>query len=343
MSAGAAPLAGAWPGPRPSVTLAAMPDRPRLIAWVERGQEKLLTDAIEEARMTLTAIGSPSSATADAMSKSLDAARVDDLRQAIQQEEAELLWLVAPERIAADERRLIREVGRRTVSSEPRPVAIADLMMNPQEADTAHFVPLFRRSPGYRGAMDAVGELAPPQCVIVSFVCGAGEGTLFARLFDAMDVLEALCGEVEGIDAALAGPLAGVPDSLENLHGHMTINVRFADNCCAGVSVSDCAGSWHRQAILLGGKGRLRITDTGDESFGADGRLISAHHDERPLTPGILVGMDITRRLENRAAPATAPPPNTARLLALCEAALLSCRTKQSEAPGKLLEMLSKP
>jgi len=320
-----------------------MPDRPRLIAWVERGQEKLLTDAMKEARLMLTAVGSPSSSTADAMSKSFSVARVDDLRQAIQQEEVDLLWLAAPERLAADERRLIREVGKATISSEPRPVAIADLLMNPREADTAHFVPLFRRSPGYRSAMDAVEEFAPPQCVVVSFACGAGEGTLFARLFDAMDVLEALCGEVEGIDAALAGPLVGVPDSLEDLHGHMTINVRFADNCCAGVSVSDCAGSWHRQVTLFGGKGRLRITDTGDESIGADGRLLNAHNDERSLTPGMLVGMDITRLLENREAPATAPPPNTARLLALCEAARLSCRTKQGETPGKLLEMLSKP
>jgi hypothetical protein len=323
-----------------------MSDRPRLIAWVERGQEKVVIDAVAAADLHLIGIGATATATADAMSLALAVPRVDDLRQAILREDADVLWLVAPERIEADERRLIREVGRPAISSEPRPVAVADLLMNPEEATTAHFVPLFRRSPGYRGAMDLIEEFGRPQCAAVEFCSTGGEGTLFARLFDAVDAVEALCGPAETIDAALAGApgaAGAVPESLEHLHGHLTASIRFADDCCAALVASDAAGAWRRRLTLLSRAGRLTITDAGSAFISADGRRIESHPDDDPLSPGALIGMQIMRLLEHRDASATALPPDTTRLLALCEAARLSCRTGQGETPARLLEMLSKP
>jgi hypothetical protein len=280
------------------------------------------------------------------MSAALAVPRVDDLRQAVLREDVDVLWLAAPQRIEAGQRRLIREVGRPVVSSEPRPVAVADLLMNPQESKTTHFVPLFRHSPGYRGAMEMIEEFGRPHCAAVEFHSAGGEGTLFARLFDAVDVLEALCGPAETIDAALAGaPGAGgaVPESLEHLHGHLTANLRFADDCCAGLVVSDAAGSWRRRLTLLFRTGRLAITDTGSEFTTADGGGVESHPDEPTPRPGALVGMQITRLLERRDGSAITPPPDTTRLLVLCEAARLSCLTGQGETPARLLEMLSKP
>jgi hypothetical protein len=323
-----------------------MPDRPRLIAWVERGQEKVIADAIRAADLNLIGIGATATATAAAMSTALAVPRVGDLRQAVLRDDADMLWLAAPERIEADERRLIREMGRPVVSSEPRPVAVADLLMNPREARTAHFVPFFRHSPGYRGAMDLIEELGRPRCAAVEFNSAGGEGTLFARLFDAVDVLEALCGPAETIDAALAGapgPSGAVPESLEHLHGHLTANIRFADDCCAALAISDAAGAWQRRLTLLARTGRLTITDTGSDFINGDGKRIESHPHEDPPSPGALIGMQITRLLEHRDTSATMLPPDTTRLLALCEAARLSCRTRQGEMPARLLEMLSSP
>ena len=319
----------------------------RIIAWAERGQETLLRDAIHQAELELIAIGSVSSAAADALSKALDVPRVDDLRQAIQREDVDLLWLAAPQRLETDERRLIREVGIRTISNEPRPVEIADLISNREEATTATFVPLMRRGPGYRRAMDALDEFAAVQCVNVCLGCAPGDGSLLARLFDAMDLVDTICGTAETIDAALAGPLSAVPESPADLHGHMTANIRFAENCCASISVSDCAGAWFRRLTVLGEKGRLSIDDGGYEWIDEHGEPLETAAGSHRFSPGELIGMQMTRLLEQRdaAAPASSAfvPPDTARLLALCEAARLSCRTGDGETPQRLLEMLSKP
>ena len=107
-------------------------------------------------------------------------------------------------------------------------MVIADLIMDPLEAATATFVPLMRRSPGYRAALETIEEFGQRQLIDIAVGSGPGQGTLFARLFDAMDLLETLCGPAEGIDAALAAPPTSFPESLADLRGHMTLNVRFA-------------------------------------------------------------------------------------------------------------------
>ena len=206
-----------------------MAERPRLVAWVDPGQESLLGDAIREADLELVAVGATTPGTADAVSAALGVERAGDLRLAIQRDDVDLLWLAASHPIEADERRLIRETGLRAVTSEPRPMAIGDLLMSGDEATTAAFVPLLRRSPGYLAAGEALAEFGERRCVNVAVASGPGQGSLFARLFDAMDLLEALGGPAESVDAAHAGPRSAVPETLGELHGHVTVNVRYAE------------------------------------------------------------------------------------------------------------------
>ena len=168
-----------------------------------------------------------------------------------------------------------------------------------------------------------------------------GEGSLFARLFDAIDLLEVLCGDVEMMDAALAGPLSAPPDSLSGLHGHLTLNMRYSGNCCSCVALSNCAGSWFRGVTVLGEAGCLRIDDQGFEWVAPDGEIIDSDRQKKRATPGELIAVHTIRLLENLQT--TEPPPVHAKLLAVCEATRLSCRTGQGEAPRKMLEMLSRP
>ncbi len=319
-----------------------MAETPRMIAWLERGQEPLLRDVLQNDDFILVAIGAHSPALGTELSDTFSVPRVDDLRQAILRDDVNVLFIAAPERIDADERRLLRERDILTVSAEPRPVDITDLMADATEAETAHFVPLMRRSSGYRGAIDALTEFGPPEAAHVALTGGVGQGTLFARVFDAMDLLHTSFSQIEGIDAALSGPISTVPESLEILHGNLTANIRFTDRRSASLCISDCAGPWRRQITFLSERGHITITDAGYHWHDADGELIEHAGADELHTPGQLIGMQITRLLEGRDAPPATSPPDTAMLLGWCEAARLSCRTGQPESPVRLLQIMSK-
>ena len=318
-----------------------MAESVRMIAWAQADQESLVRDMVRRSGYELVAIGSAKSADATQLAEALNVPRIEKLRDAILHDDIELLWLAASESIQPDERHLIRQQTTPTISSEPRPGSIAQLQADPSESDTAHFVPLMRHSPGYRAAQEVFEHFGSRQCVNVSFRSGPGEGSLFARLFDAIDLLEVLCGDVEMMDAALAGPLSTPPESLSGLHGHLTLNMRYSGNCCSCVALSDCAGSWFRGVTVLAEAGCLRIDDQGFEWVAPDGEIIDSHRQKKRATPGEVIAMDAMRLLEN--AQVTEPPQDNAKLLAVCEATRLSCRTGQGEAPRKMLEMLSRP
>lgn len=317
-----------------------MPDRNRIIVWGDAQQEQLIREALDHADLELVAAGSPTSTAASKLCEALQTERIDDLRQAIQRDDVDLLWLAAPGSVDAAERRLIREVGLRALSTEPRPVNIAEAISNPAEMETAEFIPLMRRSAGYRASTQVLDDFGPAQCVNVFLRSGPGEGTLFARLFDAMDVIDVLCGQPESLDAALATPLPRVPETLAGLHGHITLNLRFTKNRCACVAVSDLAGAWFRGVTILGDNGCLRISDAGFDWIARDGQIVEAQHEPEQLRAGQIIGEQIRRTLDSL--DTTEAPPENARLLALCESARLSCRTGQGETPRKVMEMMSR-
>ena len=313
----------------------------RLIAWIEPGQEELIRDAVKCGGFELAAVGSYDTAAGVRLSESLETNRVATLREAVLQDDAGLLWLAAGRRIEPDERRLIREAGLLTITSEPMPGSVAEVLSDSREAVTARFVPLMRQSPGYRAAREVFEQFGQRQCVNIFLGSAPGQGSLFARLFDAMDLAQTLCGSIEMLDAALCGEMSGVPETLGGLHGHLTLNMRFSDNRCACAAVSDQAGGWFRAITLLGEGGCVRIEDDGFNWTAPDGHTIDSHREPQLLSPGELVAMQVRRLLDHL--DATDPPPDEAGILTLCEAARLSCRTGQGEVPRKMLEMLRRP
>ncbi len=318
-----------------------MSDTARLIVWAHADQQILIKDMLRKSKAELVAVGSPKSADAADLAKILKTDRLNNLREAILNENADLLWLAAPASLEVDERRLIREVGKIAISSEPRPGSISELADDPDEATTVRFVPLMRRSSGYIAAQDVFDQLGPRQCVNVSMRSGVGQGTLFARLFDAIDIIDSLCGDAELIDASLAGPLGATPETLAGLHGHMTLNMRLSNNCCACVAISDCAGSWFRGVTIMAEGGCLRLDDAGFEWTSQEGEILDSHREKKALNPGQLIATHCKHLLDKQTS--SEPPPDNAKLLAVCEAARLSCRTGQGEAPRRMLEMLSRP
>jgi hypothetical protein len=313
-----------------------MTDRARVIAWADPGQENLLETAAREADVEIVGVGSPRPGGGASMSAVLGVPRVFDLRAAVRGE-ADLLWLTTSARMEADERRLARDSGVRTASTEPRPMSMDELLVDPAEATTADVVPLFRHCAGFRLAADACAEFGARACITVFSGGRREDGTLLARMHDAMDVVLALGGTVEGIDAALAGPLTTVPEFLGELQGHLTANLRCAEGSVASIVASDTAGGWRRQVGILGPGGCLRIGEADYEWIGPDGAAIETGGTEATLTPGALAGRAIARLLDG--GDMTTAPADITSLLALCETARLSARTGQVERPRRLLEM----
>jgi len=321
--------------------------RRRFIAWARRDQEDLVRDVAGAADLELAAVA-PSGRGGTELSRVLGVDHVPDLREALHHPLADVLLLAAPDPIEADLRRLIRQSRARTFSLEPRPGSIAALRKDPEEVRTARFVPLLRDSAGFDHARQLLGGLAPPHALSLASRGRPEHGSLFARLMDVMDLVDHLCGDVETISATLADPVRAAttardaaPDTLADLRGHMTINFRFAENRCATALVSSVADARFREAQLLSVDGCLRLTDVECEWTAANETESGAARTAAapPATTGRLVGEAMKRVLDDR--DRDDPPPNVPRLLALCEAARLSCRTGQSESPSRMLAMLS--
>jgi hypothetical protein len=299
-----------------------MPTGSRIAVWADPAQEALVEAAVRRGRFELIALEPAGSA---------------GIRELVRHD-ADLLWLAAAAALGPDELAVLRDASVPVVSSLPVPGSASEIARDPRLAEAARFVPLMRHSPGYRAAREVFEPFGRRQSVNVVACSAVGEGTLFARLFDAVDLVEALCGPAEELDAALWRPLPGVPETPLGLHGHLTVNVRFADNRCASATASDLGGRWSRRVTVLGEGGRLDIDDAGFEWISPEGETVDAHRDRKKLGPGDLVGLQARRLLDG--ADAAETPPDGARLLALCEAVRLSARTAAPEAPHKIIHML---
>ena len=90
-----------------------------------------------------------------------------------------------------------------------------------------------------------------------------------------------------------------------------------------------------------GGGGRGGRHERGLAWIAPDGRTSDGNRGKRTPSPGELVARQVRRLLEGR--DRISPPPDTARILALCETARISARTGSPETPDKVIEMLKRP
>lgn len=311
---------------------------PRLLVWTVPEHRTLVADALATSGAELVGMGSDSPAGAAACSRVLGTKPVGDIRQAIQRDDADIIWMTTAVSIETPLRQLMECRPRRYLLSEPPAGAVADLLSETMPVPQASLTPLMRLSPGYLMAQDALNEFGEITSVHMAFRCGAGEGGLAGRLFDAMDLVDCLCGEPEGIFATLRSPLPGISEPLDHLHGHIGASLRLTDQRCVTLSLSNLAGTWFRGVTILGEGGTLRISDDSMQWLGPDGRVIDSTQADQQLSPGALVGRQIRRMGEHR--DALDAPSNDAQLLVLCETARLSCLTGQVECPNSLRSML---
>ncbi len=214
--------------------------------------------------------------------------------------------------------------------------------------DAVQLLPRLRQGRAMRLAADALDAFGRIRVLQVESVCRVEHGSLAARLLDAMDLVHALMGAPETIDAVYVGPNAsGVHaapgDSLRDLHGDLTINCRFADGRAATALVSDQAPRWERSLSIFGVEGRLTIDEDSlawanpaGEVF--DTQRVEPSLDELGLTPEVAAIADAILALVGASSPP--PPIDHEALLAMAQAALLSARTGQGESPAMFRKLV---
>lgn len=225
--------------------------------------------------------------------------------------------------------------------------------------------PLSRFTRHMQEAMELVEDFGPIRSAAVHCLGGPGEGSLGARLFDALDLVLAFLGEPESIDAAYTAPGLGLTgpglrplprESLRHLHGDLTANLRLTGGRSATVLVSDQAGRYERVLTLVGEKGRVRVYTDGfewidvtgaklDESRTRRGRKSSRSGeasgaqrppaDESPAAAPM--AEQIARYLQSGVS--LAPAVDFPRILAMAQATLLSTRTGEGESPATMMRM----
>lgn len=318
-------------------------------------QCELVHRVAEAANLDILAAGAPGSGGSAIVADSLSTERCIDFRHQILELNPDLVWVLTLDEVGDEERALLqRGSGRPVLTLEPLPAGISDCPSPNDASNSVVLSPLLRLTQMVGVFNDIRDSFGAVRSINVTMRGHRIHGSLYARLTDAVDITEYLCGSAEQVDAAMSGPLGEPPDSLRAMHGHITVNARFTENCCACIHVSDLGASWARGLTILGEGGCIRLTDRVFEWWDQDGKLVdtstlrelSGSRSSGKSTDGSpdqfaeAFLLDAVRSAFDASRQAATPPSNVARTVAVCEAIRLSLRTGQSESPRKILQLI---
>ncbi|MBC8201959.1 MAG: hypothetical protein H8E86_07915 [Planctomycetes bacterium] len=283
--------------------------KPNLVAWIAQSQVQLVKDVAKAANVKLIAIGTTNQSELPALGKKLNVKTCSDIRSLATNYDDAILWIAEPEAFNVSLCELLRHRTNQTITTTPLSGGMDELVDESGKPPAAKFIPLMRRSSSFGEAQDDIEQFGPPVSAHCTMTCSLIEGTLWSRLFDAMDCINGLFGTPEIVQAFLHSNR--VPDEPSDLRGHMSVNLQFQNQRVATMLLSDHA-SWKREMLLIGEDHSIIMND-GD------------------ATPAQLIAQSMYSTH-----PTTADAP---RVLALCEAARLSCLTGTCEQPSRVLEM----
>lgn len=339
------------------------------LAWLDPGQAPMVRAIAARAGLRIIAAGMPNSKqrrSAPDVALIEGAEPISDLRAALATSTIRAAILATPAASAdspasdPDLLRLARSRHITLLSFEPIPASVADSRDAEagQWIETCRFLGLFRSAPALASVGDLLESFGTPRTLTVSFRSGKGQGSLGARLFDAMHTVHSILGVPESIDASIITQVAtsGLrlepSEALRFLHGDLTANLRYAGAKSAALSLSDRAGRWFRGVALVGESGCIRMDESGVERNDAEGQVIekSPTPRKKPASKAGALFEDIidAPALEalaesaRRAVDPRAPKPEPFDLeavLSMCEASILSARTGQPESPATVVRM----
>jgi hypothetical protein len=315
---------------------------PGVVLWSDPSCSNIALHAARASGVAFSAAGSADEATARTLADALGIASFDDVRLGPEGVQVRALF-AADQHVDLDSH---ARAGRSVFSLEP---------LEPAHAMPEASVVLgsFIGSAGFKAAAQVLPDFGAIASVHVKCHCGAGQGTLTARLHDALLTLQRLLGSPELLDAMLVAPNAAqsqeparahveaTPERLSDLAGDLGVLVRFQPRAIGLISASDQV-SWRREVQVLGTRGTLDIDEGGVSWRDPEGAIIESH---KPIENGFQmacsqVGSELLRHLQGAAEPVERVDP--VLTYAACEAVRLSCRTRAPESVEKLRELLER-
>lgn len=363
----------------------------RLALWIDPEQLDLLRPVVHRLGALVSAVGTPVVGRAPELAAALGPGTrpIGDLRAMLPTLEAEVLLCTTSAGVGQEIVDAARGTSLKLLCFEPFPSSVLEVqsgLLGDDQADAgvaigpeppdAQPIPsselsithigLMRHGRTMRSAADVLSHIGCIHTVTAHSLAGPGQGSLGARLFDAIDLVSSLLGEPEGVSASFVWPgrgakpsaVASAPagravhmapnESLRGLHGLVAACFRYPDGRAATILAGDATagcGRWARRATIIGDQGRLEIDDQRFEFFPADGRASDRSRvmleglDAADLDPLALAVFcdDLAAAMDPHAPPR--PPIEHVRILSIAGAAMLSARTGENESPATLLRM----
>lgn len=327
-----------------------MPERaaapaPEVTVWTDAARTGLVGAVLDAmgSEIRPIGVGGPRAAEVDGLARRLDCPRADDLRKLIVDRPAAFLLLATMQDVATEDLLAAQAAGSLILTLEPPAAELQQLaaLRGRGEGVRMLLVPGFRHGPGFIRAADPHDALGEPRTVAIESVGRPGEGSLFARLYDAWVTALSYVTLPESVDCSLAGPFKEPPEDPRAMAGRFAAHARIADGGSVVLHVCDAASDHRRYFHIIGGQAELRVTDLNYELRELKGSVV----DRGEVTVGGIGFVELVahqwRRFLGRPdlVQSDVPPLREKEALACCIACLLSARTGQPESPRKIIEM----
>ncbi len=279
----------------------------------------------------------------DDLAKRFDCPREDDLRKLIVERPAAFLLLATMQGVSPEDLLAAHAGGTLILTMEPPAAELQELAAARGKGEPPRMLllPGYRHSPGFIRAADPHDMLGEPRSVAIETVGQAGEGSLFARLYDAWVTALGYVTLPESVDCSLSGPFKEPPEDLRAMAGRLATHARIADGGSVLIQACDSGSDHRRYFHIIGTQSELRVTDLNYELRQLRGGVV----DRGEVTVGGIGFIELMghqwRRLLGRPdlVKNDIPPSREKEALACCIACLLSARTGQPESPRKIIEM----
>ena len=310
--------------------------------WMVPAAEQYITRTAQTSGIDFCGVGSTDEAVARNVAATLNAEVFDDVRTG--PSTAPCTALLAADQ-SLDHMAQLR-AGRAVFTLEP---------WSPVEHGGQQPILLgsFIEGTGFRAAQQVLPDFGAIASVHVVNQCGVGQGSLAARLHDAMLTLHMLLGPPELLDAMLIAQNAAqsdeparahvelTPERLDGLAGDIGVLARFQPRAVGTIAASD-RGPWIRRVHLVGAGGTLEIDEVGVTWRDTQGAVLEQHDPVEDSFGAACqqAGAELQNHLAGRESIARHIDPLDT--YAACEAVRLSCRTRAPESTSKLRELLER-